>query len=309
MVRHYRTLILAIGIAFFLWFYVKSAATFRMLVDVPVTVTNLPPGFVVVSDLPGTVPVEFEADGKTLLGLQFLWDVRYVLDLGGYQDGTPIVLSDFPKNVKWPEKSSARIVTFPFTDTLRVYSEKEVARRIPVQADVEVRCTPGFVLVGGIRLTPDSISVTGPKSLVESIRFLKTESRSLEDVSEDKSLSLKILRPDTKKLRYEDRLIAVALDVQPLAERTMDNIPVRLVRVPEPVQAVVQPSTFSLKIRGGVDLLATVTRDSIRGVIDYAEEQRLKRVEALINITVPGDIQWSQLIPSRFRIVHPTPNP
>jgi YbbR domain-containing protein len=309
MFRHYRTLVLAVAIAFFLWFYVKSAATFRMVVDVPVAVTNLPHGYVLVSDLPGTIPVEFEADGKTLLGLQYLWDVRYVLDLADYRDGTPIVLSDFPGNVKWPEKSSARIASFPATDTLRIYSEQQITRRVPVQADVMVRCKPGFVLVGGIRLTPDSIAVVGPKSLVESIRFLKTESRAFEGIAEDQFLSLKILRPDSKKLTYEDRLIDVALDIQPLAERTMDNIPVRLVQVPDPVQAVVQPSTFSVKIRGGVDLLATVTRDSIQGVINYAEEQRLKRVEALLTVTVPADVQWSQLIPSRFKIVHLTPVP
>jgi len=309
MFRHYRILLLAVVIAFFLWFYVKSASIFRMRVNVPVMVTNLPAGFVVVSDLPKTIPVEFEADGKTLIGLQYLWDVRYVLDLSTYKDGSPIVLSDFPKNVRWPEKTPARISAFPATDTLRIYSEEQMSRRIPIHVDVEVHCKPGFVMVGGIHPNPDSITVTGPKSLVESVPYFKTEPRILENVSEDKFVSLKIVRPDTKRLTYEDRLIEVSMDVQPLAERLMDNVPLRLINVPDQVQAVVQPSTFSVKIRGGVDLLATVTRDNIRGIVDYAEEQRLKRVEAPVTITVPNDVQWSQLIPSRFKIVVLNPGP
>ncbi len=309
MFRQYRILFLSVVIAFFLWFYVKSASTFRMMVDVPVVVTNLPEGFVVVSDLPKTIPVEFEADGKTLIGLQYIWDVQYVLDLSTYEDGTPIVLSDYPKNVRWPEKTNAKISAFPATDTLRIYSEQRVSRRIPIRAEVEVHCKPGFVLVGGIHPVPDSITVMGPRSLVESVPFLKTEPRTLQNVGEDKFLSLKIVRPDTKRLTYEDHPIDLALDIQPLAERVMDNVPLRLINVPDQVQAVVQPSTFSVKIRGGVDLLATVTRDSIRGVVDYAEEQRLKRVEAPVTINVPNDIQWSQLIPSRFRIVVLNPAP
>lgn len=303
MIRRYRMLLASVIVAFFLWFYVKSTAVFQLTIAVPVEVVNLRAGTVLISDVPEAIPIRFESDGKSLLALKYLWDVKYQLDLADYVDGSPLVLSDIPSNVKWPDKNNVRIISILAPDTLRVYSEVRVSRRVPVYADVEVSCEPGFVVVRGLQVRPDSLTVEGPRSLVESIPYLRTEARSLKGLSKDVVVRTALLRPDSKRLTVEQSPIDVTIDVQPLGERTMENIPLKLIHLPESVQAVVQPSTFSIRIRGGVDLLATMSRDSVIGMIDYEAETRLNHVEATPTIQVPADVEWSQLIPSRFKII------
>lgn len=62
LLRSYRIFFLSIGIAFLMWFYVKLTSTFTHTIDIPFQVINVKPGFGIVSDLPETIPVVFEAD-------------------------------------------------------------------------------------------------------------------------------------------------------------------------------------------------------------------------------------------------------
>lgn len=169
--------------------------------------------------------------------------------------------------------------------------------------DLQVSCAPGFVMVGNAKAIPDTVSIRCPLSYKDSIHFVQTARIELSNLSADEEVKVDLAEINLPKVRVKKTSINVILDIQPLGETVMENLPIRLINVPEDVNAIVQPSTFSIRIRGGVDYLASLSRDSIYAVIDYAMEQRFATTQPRLTIKAPRDVSWSQITPSRFNIV------
>jgi hypothetical protein len=303
LLKSYRIFFLSFLIACFLWLYVKLGSRYQKVVSVPLQIVNVKDGYGVVSEVPETISVLFEADGKTLLGLEYVFDVKYTLDLASYKENSKFIPSEHLQGVKLPPKVTAQVLSITSPDTFRIRTEKLITKTIPIRADFSVECASGFVLVGGFRVEPETITVTCPSSFGDSIGFLSTEHADFKNLAKDKIVRTRLASGVNKNIQYRPIEVSVALDVQRLGEIELENLPVRLVNVPSHLNLVVQPSTFSIKVRGGVDYLATLSRDSIQGVIDYAQEQRLNNPQPRLTILAPRDISWNQISPSRFNLV------
>lgn len=302
LLASYKIFIFSLTVAFFLWFYVRLSSTYQQTVSIPIQVVNLKEDFAVVSELPKSIPVVFEADGRTLIGLKYLYDVKYVID-AEQKESMKLIPSKYPDNIKLPNAVEAVVLSIPFKDTLRIVAEKLVRKQVPVIADVRADCAPGFVLVGGFRVIPDSVTVRCPVSFQDSIEFVMTQKVEKANMSSDEEIEVELAEIKQPSVRIKKTKVRVLMDIQPLGETVMENLPIRLINVPEDVNVIVQPSTFSIKVRGGVDFLASLRRDSVYAVIDYAMEQRFATTQPRLTIKAPRDISWSQISPSRFNLV------
>lgn len=303
ILKSYRTFVFSVFVAFFLWFYVKSSSRFQQTIFIPLQVVNVKEGFGVVSVLPSEVPVVFEGDGRTLLGLRYIYDIRFQLDMAQVKEEQAIILGESLESVMLPANVPARVIAVTSHDTILVRYERLVEKKIPIRPELEISCAPGYVMVGSFKVRPDSLLVSCPAGLADSLWSLPTEKLVLEELSKDKSVSVALGVKPSSRLHFVETDVVVDVDIQPLGEMVMDNLPVRLVNVPEGMRVVVQPSTYSIRIRGGIDFLSTLSRDSIQVIIDYEAEQRLNRIVPKVDVRAPSDIQWSQITPSRFNLV------
>ncbi len=303
LIKSYRIFFLSFFLAAFLWLYVKLSARYQKVIAIPVHVVNVKEGFAVVSEMPDQVSVLFEADGKTLLGLEFFYDVKYVLDLATYKENSKFDVSENLPSIKLPPKVPAKVIAITSQDTFYIRTEKLIRKTVPIRADIDASCGAGYVMVGGFRLHPDTVTVTCPASFSDSVTFLSTDNLSFDDLEADKEIKVKLASAVNKNIQFRRTEVSVFMDVQPLGETELNNLPVRLINAPSNLNLIVQPSTFSIKIRGGVDFLATLSRDSIQGIIDYSLEQSLHHPQPRLTIVTPRDISWSQITPNRFNLV------
>ncbi len=299
--RSPRIFIVSIVFALTLWFYVRLGARVQQILEIPIEVINVREGWGITSDVPSLAKILVESDGKTILGLRYFLESRMVIDLAGNKETSILRVLPKPGDIRIPRNLPVTIVDIQFPDTLELRIEKLVSKKIPIRPDVQVTCETGFVLVGGVFIKPDSIEVRVPKSLTDSIVFLTTETQQFKDLDKDRIFDLKIKMPEKKYVHFLERNVLSSVDIQPLGEIVLENLPVRLLNAPPKVLIAVQPSTFSIRIRGGVDLLSTLNRDSLRGEIDYAKE--FNSIQPRLDIYVPRDITWTQVTPARFSLI------
>jgi hypothetical protein len=302
LIASYRLFIFSVFIAFFLWFYVRLSSTFQVTVAVPIQVANLKEEHTVVSDIPESIHVLFEADGRTLLGLKYFYDVKYVID-AAQKENFDVIPGKRIDYIKLPNNVEAIALSIPVKDTLRIMTERYVKKIVPVIPNLQVSCAAGYVMVGNARTIPDSVSLRCPVSYKDSVEFVHTRKIELSNLSADEEVAVELAEVKLPKVRVKKSTIQVFMDIQPLGETVLENLPIRLINVPEDVNAIVQPSTFSIKIRGGVDYLASLSRDSVYAVIDYAMEQKFASTQPRLTVLAPRDVSWSQITPSRFNIV------
>ncbi len=302
-IQNKKILFLSVAIAFVIWYYIKLGNITRQEIDLPLRITGMPKHMMIVTDVPDHVRVLMESDGRTMMALEHFSEAFYQLDVSEYKDFNRLVIATQVQHIRIPVKFSPKIIGIISPDTVSVVAETKIRKRVPVRPDVDVRPEAGFVLVGGIHLSPDSVMVTCPASLKDSIRYVMTKSQTVSGISRDETLTVGLVPSQNKLISYPDKEITVSLNVQPLGEISINNIPVRVINAPPNHNLIVQPSTFSVRIRGGVQFLASLARDSIFGYVDYQMEQKLGRSDPAVIIQAPKDVTWTQITPNRFKLI------
>lgn len=282
-------------LAFVLWLSLSLQEQRTVTVDFPVEVGGLPEGQALAELPPSTVSVQLRGTGLDLLALIFnpptvtaeanegRVEVRDVLDLSRAND--------------------AQIETITPT-VFEIETEERVERSLPIQPRLNVQTASSHELVDDPVITPDSVGVSGARSIVESLREWPTDSLVLDDVRD----TVRTTVPLTDSLaglveRTTDRVNVVVRAGEFAVETRKVTVDVTGVPTGQDLVAL-QPSTIRIRYRVLFDQLfqaresseffATVSYDQIRS-------DTTGYVEPRINVPTDLVIRGEEPIPPRLR--------
>ncbi|HKK27098.1 MAG TPA: CdaR family protein [Gemmatimonadota bacterium] len=111
---------------------------------------------------------------------------------------------------------------------VEAHLERKVERKVPVASRLELSAADGFALVRPVRLEPDSVTVRGARSVVETIDSLPTESATLSDLARSVSRELQVRPPrGASGITIEPGTVLVTVGVDSLVEATL-TVPLEL---------------------------------------------------------------------------------
>jgi len=300
-VRNYKIKLFSLLSALFFWVYVSIDNTYDHVAGVPLRLINRPEGFVLLKPIPSDVTVEFKGSGRAFLSYAFR-DRRIELDLHRIPRGSTIALrTDMIQGI--PPGMDLRPVAIIRPESVVLEFDRFVSKTIPVISDIRVAVADGYTQVGEVQLYPDSVIVDGPQSLIDPI--FEVQTKILEFAAYDRAISGKVLLAfeHAESIRCSATSVKYAIEIQRLGERSLEGIPVRLENAPPESRITVMPSTVTLRLQGGTDLLARLMPEDLSVVVDYNDRTRYpnKRIPALIRI--PKDIHFSDVQPKFFELV------
>lgn len=306
-----QAIIVSVIVAIFLWFFVVTDVVYFYDIDVPLKVIGLTENKALVKPIPETVKMRFRGKGQVLIWAYFTMpmsessvflDVSKVHRLQEYQLNT--YFEQHPDLLVLPRDFDLDFINVVSPETVWVHLEERVTRKIAVAPQVDIQAAPGYMIVGGMRYSPDSIEVTGAETLVEQIRVLKTAPLALTDVVNDIFMDLPVKLETHQPLSYSDNKIHVTADVQSIGMRQIENIPVQIINVPAGLRPVAIPDHINLTIEGGQDILLTLGRENFRVTFDF-EARWLPDVRRYApEIETPHGVQRiSSVYPEKVEIV------
>ncbi len=135
-------------------------------------------------------------------------------------------------------------VTLVEPDTVKVEAVKAITRKLPVYLDANINYEKRFNLYGEKTVQPDSITVTGPKSILDTMDVVKTRFLEKENVRATfrKDVDLNI---PSKLLTADVRSVMVHVPVEEFTEATI-SLPI-VIECPDPA-ALEQLRLFPQKV-------------------------------------------------------------
>ncbi|MCP4969643.1 MAG: YbbR-like domain-containing protein [Arcobacter sp.] len=119
-------------------------------------------------------------------------------------------------------------------------------KMVSVQLNSEVNFAPGYDILNGFKVDPDSIKVIGPKILLDSIKIIQTEIISLSEINSDINRPLNVILPDSSQnVVYSHKKVNIKAQVEKFTEGTVE-VPVDLVNVPNDVLVNYFPKTINV---------------------------------------------------------------
>ncbi len=297
--KEFNIVLATILFATLVWFSVSMTERYQIVVSAPLVISGLPPGQAIASPLPRTVLLTFNDFGWRLAKALWGSNIQWVIDLSSIRAQRSLTLKDFATQLGW------RLGIHPISmspESLHIVLDEIASKRIALIPEVLVSFREGYGQVGNAIVTPDSITVTGAKSLVNGLDRWQTTSGIFSHVRQSIDTTVRIV-DTTHSLTFAPDQAKLRVVVQQFAEKSFEGIPVELVSVPQNREVILNTAKIDIVVRGGIEQLSRVGRRGFRAVVDY--RVILADTSGIIqpDVTFPAGVQIVKRTPERLRYV------
>jgi YbbR domain-containing protein len=202
-----------------------------------------------------------------------------------------------------PQEKTFQPLRIERDSPIEIKLDRFFMKKIPVVANLDLQAKPGFIQVGTLMLSPDSITVSGPEILVDPIQSISTVPNIYPNLIRDLNERVSLIDSLPAGVTISHHEVEFSVDIQRIGERSISGIMVKVEYVPSSVSVQIVPSTLTLKLQGGVDILKNIEAGDITASIDYRTRRRYsgRRIPAMI--AVPDEVTFSDVKPKDFELL------
>lgn len=237
------------------------------MVGIQVKIEHLDEDQAIAVPLPSTVYVKIQGTGWQVLSTSISPSLIFTIDFYNFHKRGMITTS---KELK--EHSNLPIgieIIKAFPEKIELQLEEKITRSIPIRPILEINYREGFGMVGNYTVEPESVTLTGARSLVNTFKEWKTTPIHLSDVNTPVSVTGGLEDSLHFEIERSSNSARIQFDVQPIAERTIEEIPIEIIQVPNNKHIVLIPPKISIIIRSGVNSIAGLTEKDFHVFVDY----------------------------------------
>jgi hypothetical protein len=232
------------------WLLSALSENYSTTIRYPVKFTNLPKKSVLINELPDKVDLKVEAHGFTLLRYKISRSIiplninvkNYTLLKVPESESRYFLLSRYTQqkitnqlrdDIKVIEIQPDSFI-FEFTEIIR----KQVVIKPSVKYDLQRQ-----YLVKEVKCEPDSMLVSGPKYLIDTLRYLETKAMNLGNL--DHSIKRNVALKSIDRISSGEKRVQLSLEIEKYTQ-TSFQIPVEVVNAPDEYNLKLFPEQVSV---------------------------------------------------------------
>lgn len=264
---------LFILLAAILWFLNALKGTYETSIRFPVEYVNIPKGRALSAPLPDEISLKVSGSGYALLQYTSLFsrplltfDMSALSLQRDNQRGNYYTLTrQLFDNVGAQLAGNLRLLEIR-PDTIRVNFSTVKKRMLPVKPAISVTYQRQYLPKGKAVITPDSVEVTGPAYLLDTMTVVHARSITQTGVKD----TIRALLPiaENRLLQYSHRQIEVLIPVEKHTEATL-QIPIVPVHFPPGVVVKLFPAKVTLHCMVGISDYEKLDPALFRVIVNY----------------------------------------
>ncbi len=307
--RKILTYLVFVGIATVFWFLNELSNNYITTLNYPVRFINVPKNKILVSDLPKSLKLNVNGYGYTLLG--------YKLSPAAY----PLIINieEFSNNIDNPAIKQFKLQTryiresinkqMPnnievldiLPDTILFQFANIISKKVAIKPNVKLEFDEQCMLNSDISFKPDSILVSGPNTIIDTLLAVFTKYHEFDRLSKplDKSVFLKKIN----KIIFDKKKTMMHL---PVSKFTQANFEVA-------IQARNVPDSFELKTFPRIVKVACLISlneyDKIKAKdfvidVDYLDIEKLLGQKLTLNLALePANVKMVKYYPESVEFI------
>ncbi len=291
------------------WFITALNKEYETSISYPVRYIHFPEDKVLVNDVPDRLELTVKANGFVLLGYQ----LRSRL--------TPIIfdVNSFSPNIFRNDPSSVFILTSYAMDGISEQLSNEIEildinpdslifrfagrtqKLVPVVARLDLGFEKQYMQIGPNTLEPDSVMISGPQLIVDTIREVETEIFTRTAITESFNEELK-LRP-ISKIDFNPVEVWLTVPVEKFTEVSL-TLPIEVINLPDTLVMRMFPLKVNVTCQVGLSAYESLNEHQFRAVVDYAEAGTMLGNKLQVNLVkVPEYIQALNYTPKSVEYI------
>ena len=247
-----------------LWFAFSMQESYTQLIEFPTQIVDLPGDKALKQLPPATLKVQVEGEGVQVLRLFYNPPIVSISAQSGELD-LFLIASEAVNNV------SIQSVT-PRTTSINI--EDRVFKRVPVREAIDIQLANGFGMIGNFVISPDSVTISGARSIIEGISEWRTDHRRLGSLSDSLDAMISLSDSLNGLVQLDRTEVRVKANIQEFTE-AMRSVEVRSIGLAENQQVRFVPSTVEITFQVPLSQYdAALTAPDFYVFVPYSDTQR-----------------------------------
>ncbi len=257
------------------WFLTAMNKDYPTTISYPVRYIKFPEKKVLVNDIPDRLELSVNAGGYTLLKYKLRSYIDPIIfDVETFSPNR--VLSD-PSTMYIKTNSAREDITTQLADieivsispdTLFFQFADKMSKKVPVEPDFEISFEKQYMQVGPYLVEPDSVTISGPEVIIDTIKVVSTEPVIMSDVNRSFDMELK-MQPQNK-VEFDPLEVWIQVPVEKFTEASL-KVQIEVINMPDSLLLRPFPPAVTVNCQIGLSAYETLNEHLFRAVIDYAE--------------------------------------
>lgn len=258
-------------LAIVIWIFAQFSKVYNEIIEIPVKYTNVPPDKYITEENPEKLKLQMEATGFKLSYFSLFPPTLFIdVSNSAQQDGEIIYIFDEHRE----DIESQLDITFDnsqfITNSLNIKYQQRKKKIVPVHSRINIEYAIGYAAAEELNIEPDSITVSGPDNILDTLNQLHTVELNLKAVNKDLMGSVAVDTSDLAKITLYTKKVNYQLNVEKFTEGRVE-IPIDLINVPEGLNVVIFPKKILLFYQVNLEDFSSILPADFRVVCDFKE--------------------------------------
>ena len=258
-------------VTFFIWFLSKFSKDFTATVEASINYINLPNNTVLADNNVDKVTFDLTSSGFVFLSYKFKKPVVAINVTNYLKEDMPVKLSnnDLIKIITSELKSNIAVKNVSINE-LNLKLDTIISKEIPLKIVSDITFKNGFKAVKEITLKPNTIILSGPSIVIDSIKNVFTKPLKYSLLSNSVSGEIEIEAINIKNVSYSKSKIAYNIMVEEFTQKTL-SIPITMESLPIGTNIKLIPEVINITFDVSVTMFNSVSEKDFTVVCDFKD--------------------------------------
>ena len=278
--------LICVAIASVFWFLNALSKTYTVNITAPVSYVNFPDNKTLSSTPPEKFDLKIKAHGFTILRhrLSFFFmplefnvnDMTNNRMMESRKSSFAFPTRQFLSELSYLMSNDMEVLSMS-PDTLFFKFDQMTQKRVKVKPILNVNLKKQFQISGETKSVPDSVTVNGPQSAIDTLQFAYTETMRFNNVDQLVQTRAKI--SSLKEIFFEPQAVELSFPVEEYTE-AQQLVAVALNGEPDDVTIKLFPAKVKVTFQIGLSRFSEITPEDFKLNVSYSDiqegKQRLK---------------------------------
>lgn len=271
--------------AIVIWIFVQFSKQYDEILQIPVEYTNVPPDKLLKQDNPRNVQLRMQENGFKLAWFS-LFPPTLTIDVSETnEEGGNLI---YVINENRPDIINQLDIDFDDSNFLKevivIGYEQKQEKKLPVISRIDIAYAAGYSAIEDLSISPDSVRVSGPDNILDTLTALYTFPVNFTKVKDDLSGAVYLDSTALPNVTFYRNRVNYSIDVEKFTEGSV-QVPIELINVPKGLNVVIFPKETVLFFQVNLKDFNKVTASDFRVVANF------KNVKGNQDFLIPEVVQ------------------
>lgn len=278
--------LICVAIATGFWFLNALSKTYTVTLTAPVTYINFPDNKTLANTPPDKFELKIKAHGFTILRhrLSFLF---LPLEFNVNEMTNNRMKESRRNSYAFPSRQFLSELSYLMSNEMEVLSmspdtlffkyDQMGQKRVKIKPQLKVNLKKQYQISGETKSTPDSVTVNGPQSIIDTIRFAFTD--PIRGNGVDQTIQADVKVNQLKEIYFDPKVVEVTIPVEEYTE-SQQVVPVAMNDQPDDITIKLFPAKVKISFQVGLSRFSEIKPEDFKLSVSYndirAGRQRLK---------------------------------